>query len=97
MSFYRGAAKRVDDIDIPRIGSRIGVGEDELQAVMDVEARSSGFDRQGRVAMLFEPHIFWRELGPGRSATRPPARESPTEAGAPRPTRRTATRASRPP
>lgn len=65
MTFYQGAAKRLDDIDIPRIGARIGVGEDELHAVMDVEARNSGFDSQGRVIALFEPHIFWRELGPG--------------------------------
>lgn len=57
-----GAARKLEDIDIPRIGHAIGVGEDELHAVMDVEARGSGFDGQGRVAMLFEPHVFWREL-----------------------------------
>lgn len=62
---YKGAAKQLDDIDLPRIGAMIGVGEDELHAVMDVEARGDGFDSKGRVAMLFEPHIFYRELGPG--------------------------------
>lgn len=62
---FKGKAKRLDDIDIPRLGALIGVGEDEIHAVMDVEARSSGFDDQGRPAMLFEPHIFWREMGPG--------------------------------
>lgn len=25
---FRGKAKRLDDIDLPRIGARIGVGED---------------------------------------------------------------------
>ncbi len=59
---FTGKAKRLDDIDLPRIGRRIGVGEDEIHAVMDVESRGSGFDAQGRPAMLFEPHIFWRQL-----------------------------------
>ena len=63
---FRGAAKRLDDIDIPRIGAAIGVGEDEVRAIMEVESRGAGFDRQGRPLILFEPHIFWRELGPGK-------------------------------
>lgn len=63
---YKGAAKRLDDIDLPRIGYQIGVGEDELHAFMDVECSGTGFDAQGRVRMLFEPHVFYRELGPGR-------------------------------
>lgn len=59
---FRGAAKRLDDIDLPRLGAEIGVGEDELHAFMDVEAAGSGFDAQGRPKMLFEPHIFYRNL-----------------------------------
>ncbi len=59
---FSGKAKRLDDIDLPRIGARIGVGEDELHAFMDVEASGSGFDKAGRPKMLFEPHIFYREL-----------------------------------
>ncbi|MCT4369126.1 N-acetylmuramidase family protein [Yangia mangrovi] len=62
---FTGAAKPLEDIDLPKIGAQIGVGEDELHAVMDVEAKGSGFDSLGRVAMLFEPHVFYRELGPG--------------------------------
>jgi len=62
---FKGEARRLDDIDLPRIGTRIGVGEDHLHAVMDVEARGSGFDDEDRIAMLFEPHVFYRELGPG--------------------------------
>lgn len=60
---YLGAAKELDDIDIPRIGARIRVGEDELHAVMDVEAANGGFFKDGRLKMLPERHIFWRELG----------------------------------
>lgn len=59
---FTGRAKRLDDIDIPRIGSRIGVGEDEIHAFMEVEAASSGFDSKGRPKMLFEPHVFYRQL-----------------------------------
>ncbi len=59
---FKGKAKRINDLDIPRIGSQIGVGEDELHAFMDVEAAGSGFDSVGRPKMLFEPHLFYREL-----------------------------------
>ena len=59
---FNGAARRLDDIDLPRLGALIGVGEDELHAVMDVESRGSGFDSRGRPAMLFEPHVFYRLL-----------------------------------
>lgn len=59
---FKGKAKRIADIDIPRIGSRIGVGEDELHAFMDVEAAGSGFDSQNRPKILFEPHVFYRNL-----------------------------------
>lgn len=76
---FKGAARRLTDIDIPRIGHRIGVGEDEIHAVMDVEARKGGFDHRGRPAMLFEPHIFWKELGPG------PKRDAAVRAGLARP------------
>ncbi len=62
---FKGKAKRLDDIDLPLIGREIGVGEDEVHAILDVEAAGSGFDKQGRPKMLFEPHIFYRELGPG--------------------------------
>lgn len=63
---FKGAAQRIDDYDLPRIGHIIGVGEDEIHTVMDVEAAGGGFDHQGRPKMLRETHIFWRELGPGR-------------------------------
>jgi len=59
---FKGAAKRLDDVDIPRIAHKIGVGEDELHAFMDVETLGSGFDKSGRPKMLFEPHVFYRNL-----------------------------------
>ena len=34
-----------------------------LKAVIEVEARSSGFFSTGEPAILFERHVFWRQLG----------------------------------
>jgi hypothetical protein len=65
MEIWKGRAKRIEDIDLPRIGHMIGVGEDEIHAILDVESAGSGFDSKGRVKMLFEPHVFWRLLGKG--------------------------------
>lgn len=65
---FKGAAKRLESIDIPRIGSRIGVGEDELHAFMEVEANGSGFDSKGRPKMLFEPHKFYWNLPSSKRA-----------------------------
>lgn len=62
---FTGKAKRLDDIDLPMIGGDLGLGEDEIHAVIDAETSGSGFDRQNRPKMLFEPHVFYRLLGPG--------------------------------
>lgn len=59
---FTGKAVKLQDTDLPRIGHEIRVGEDEIHAVLDVEARGQGFDSKGRPVMLFEPHIFYREL-----------------------------------
>ena len=57
---FKGAAKRIDDIDLPKIGAQIGVGEDEIHALLDVESAGSGFDGKGRPKILFERHWFYR-------------------------------------
>lgn len=62
METFIGTAKRLEDIDIPKIASLINCGEDELHAFMDVEAAGSGFDDLNRPKMLFEPHLFYRNL-----------------------------------
>ena len=59
---FKGQAKRIDDIDLPKIGQQIGVSEDEIHAIIDVEAAGSGFDSQGRPRILFERHWFYRNL-----------------------------------
>ena len=67
---FKDKAKKIDDVDIPRIGHIIGVREDEIHAVLDVEAGGKWFDKSGRPKMLFEPHIFYRQLGPGAKRDR---------------------------
>jgi hypothetical protein len=59
---FKGAAKPLDEYDIPELAYRINVSEDHLQAFLNVESRSRGFDRAGRPVMLFEPHVFYRHL-----------------------------------
>lgn len=61
---FNGAGRRLDAWDYGRIGRLIGVGEDEIRAVAEVETAGGGFDAKGRPKMLFEPHVFWRELEP---------------------------------
>jgi hypothetical protein len=59
---FVGAAKKLDDIDLPKIGRLIGVGEDEIHAIIDTETRGTGFDLKNRPIILFEPHIFYKQL-----------------------------------
>lgn len=59
---FVGEGKRLDAIDVPIMAHRLGVDEDHLRAFLEVEARSQGFDSKGRPIMLFEPHVFYRNL-----------------------------------
>lgn len=59
---FIGPGTRLADTDLPRIGSQIGVGEDEIHAFLDVETSGSGFDAHGRPKALYEPHVAFRHL-----------------------------------
>lgn len=48
--------------DITRLAEEMGVEPAALAAVRDVEARGSGFLYDGRPKILFEPHVFWKQL-----------------------------------
>lgn len=65
---FKGAAKKLDDIDLPREGHEIGVGEDILHGFIDCESRGKGFDSSGRPIILFEPHVFYRCLPTAKRA-----------------------------
>jgi len=51
---------KIDDIDLPRVGHEIGVGEDIIHGVMDVEAAGKSTDSKGRLKALYEPHVAYR-------------------------------------
>lgn len=59
---FNGPGKKLDNIDLPTVGRLIGVGEDPIHAILDVETSGSGFDSLNRPKMLFEPHVFHRLL-----------------------------------
>jgi hypothetical protein len=59
---FKGEAKRLDNLDIPVMAARMSMPEDLVHALDEVESAGSGFDKHGRPAMLFEPHLFYRNL-----------------------------------
>lgn len=59
---FVGARRPLDEFDIPRLAHSIDVSEDHFRAFFEVEAGGRAFDRQGRPTMLFEPHVFYRNL-----------------------------------
>ncbi len=65
MYAFVGAATPLSESDVARAAEFLNVDEAAVRAVIEVEAASYGFDAKGRPRILFEPHIFWRELGPG--------------------------------
>lgn len=48
--------------DIERTATQLGIEPCALHAVIEVEANGDGFLSDGRPKILFEPHVFWREL-----------------------------------
>lgn len=60
-----GKADQIDDYDLPRIGHEIGVGEDIVHMILDVESRGEGFDENG-VIKLYEEHVFYKYVAPDK-------------------------------
>ena len=59
---FKGDAKPLDAFDIPQLAHRLGVPESAMRALVKVESSGNPFDSQGRPTMLFEPHVFYRNL-----------------------------------
>ena len=59
---FKGAGKPRDRDDLMATALHLGIPLAAFKAVVEVEARSSGFDARGRPTALFERHIFWRQL-----------------------------------
>lgn len=61
---FVGTATKLAPGDVAKVATDVlALDEAHLRAVMDVEAAGRGFDAKGRPLMLFEPHIFYAELG----------------------------------
>jgi hypothetical protein len=62
MTQFSGAARRVTASYIESAAKRLGCEVAALRAVLSVESRGSGFDAKKRPIILFEPHVFYRQL-----------------------------------
>lgn len=54
---------KLSKADIIAVANDLNIEPAALKAVIDVEAAGNGFDKQGRPTILFEPHVFWDQLG----------------------------------
>jgi hypothetical protein len=66
---FKGAATPLGPDTVAAVARTIHVNPVHLAAVIAVETAGRPFDDQGRPAMLFEPHIFWRLLSKGSAVT----------------------------
>lgn len=55
--------KKLSKANIVAEAKKLGIEPAAMKAVIDVEAAGEGFDKLGRPTILFEPHIFWDQLG----------------------------------
>lgn len=61
---FVGTGKRLQSGDIGHAAKDNGIETAVLLAFIEVEAAGRGFDNLNRPKMLFEPHIFYRQLQP---------------------------------
>jgi hypothetical protein len=59
---FSGPARRLTSEDIVAAAKSIGCEVAALRAVIGVESRGAGFDARDRPIILFEPHVFYRQL-----------------------------------
>ena len=59
---FQGTGKRLSSGDVGKAAKQIGIETAVLLAFLEVEAAGRGFDNSNCPKMLFEPHIFWRNL-----------------------------------
>lgn len=59
---FVGTGRRLAQGDVGDAARAIGIQTAVLLAFLEVEAAGRGFDGKNRPKMLFEPHVFWRNL-----------------------------------
>jgi hypothetical protein len=62
MVSFTGPARPLTARDVDNAAAEIGCEVAALRAVLAVESRNSGFDAKRRPIILFEPHVFYRNL-----------------------------------
>lgn len=55
-------SKLLTDRQIVELIKEYDLEEDLIRTVIEVEAPRGGFDSRGRVTILFEPHVFYRNI-----------------------------------
>lgn len=68
MQSFVGTGKKITRDDVLKAAEFLGVSEAHIRAVMEVEARNSGFDSKKRPTILFEPHIFYKYVVKSRKS-----------------------------
>ncbi len=58
----KGQAKALTEEDIIEVAQHLGVEIAAIKAVYEVESSGKGFLKDKRPKILFEGHVFWREL-----------------------------------
>lgn len=59
---FKGEAIRATEASIAVIAAELGVPYARLRGVIEIEAPRGPYDREGRPAMLFEPHHFYKRV-----------------------------------
>jgi hypothetical protein len=62
---FIGTGTRLKPEDLLEAADKLMTGVAVIRAVVEVEAAGAGFDDKRRPKILFEPHIFYKQLGPG--------------------------------
>ena len=60
-----GSGRRLSSAELPAAANKLGVDLATLRAILQVETAGARFDAKKRLKLLFEHHIFYRQLGPG--------------------------------
>lgn len=68
MKKFVGTGKKITDADVAEAAAVLKVAPSRVRAVMEVEARNSGFDSMRRPTILFEPHIFFKYVNQNKKA-----------------------------
>ena len=62
MQKLKSDRRSLKDGDFERAAAELGVEVAVIKAVTEVESRGSGYSSNGQIKILFEGHIFWKEL-----------------------------------